>query len=753
MPQSETTQRVLRIVVPLFVGGLVLAISLPSFFKQKQAAPTAATSPASQPATSPDALSPASQPQLATSAPANESPASPTAVSAFTGLHAVAAAAPQTAPASQTLNPNKDPRQSPLIVDTTHLGAGLTDIRFSDIWQTPEARHKSAAYLKTLDPSVPFDITKVDDADRYTLESALSYTPASSVATYKLPLFAATSIQINGTSVSLFSDSIWTQSAPGTFTATVVDGDNHPVLEIRREFIVSNSFDIALNQKFTNRTDAPLEIVWSQYGPPELNYDPNAYIDKRRIDIGYRPEPANYPDLVLSNNSALSYDHAHLLKRRKNAQSASPSERQQEITLWPGSAADVKNFDFTWFAAIDRYFGLAVHPAFNSATPLSLAPQIQSVQFDFTEFPADPQLKPPPTTQAITYLVSPKITIAPANSADINLGIYAGPLRRDILTAEPYSKLALSEMIVYSMGSMCSFCTFQWLAHLLLWYLSFLHSYITFDWALAIIGLVITVRAILHPLTKRSQINMQRFGKKMGALKPEIEKLQKKYANEPQKIQQEQMRLMREHGVNPLQMLGCLPLFLQTPIWIALYATLYLAFDLRHQPAFFGLFQLFNGWSFLSDLSSQDAFIPLGAGFYIPLIGTHITSINLLPILMAVVFFIQQQYLTPPTAATMTPEQQSQQKIMKWMMVFLFPLMMFKAPSGLTLYIMTSSIIGILESRYVRAHIAELDKNPPPDRSSRFKPKDRQSHAYASILERLEAKRREAAERSYKKRK
>ena len=78
------------------------------------------------------------------------------------------------------------------------------------------------------------------------------------------------------------------------------------------------------------------------------------------------------------------------------------------------------------------------------------------------------------------------------------------------------------------MNGPCTFCTFQWLAHFLLWLLEFIH-FIFRDWGLAIIILVLIVRLILHPITKRAQINMTKMGKQMQTLQPEIEKLKKKY--------------------------------------------------------------------------------------------------------------------------------------------------------------------------------------------------------------------------------
>ena len=210
---------------------------------------------------------------------------------------------------------------------------------------------------------------------------------------------------------------------------------------------------------------------------------------------------------------------------------------------------------------------------------------------------------------------------------------------------------------------------------------------------------------------------MTRFGKQMQALAPKQQKLKEKYKDDPKRLQQEVAKLMKEEGVNFTGMLGCLPMFLQTPIWIALYAMLYFAYELRHEPAFFGVVQKLtnNGWAFLGDLSAPDHFIEFGRAFNVPLISGlmgPITGLNILPLVLGVVFYIQQKYLTPPTSATLTPEQQAQQKIIKIMMVVMFPVFVFNAPSGLTLYFVTNSTLGILESRWIRAHINQMDLEP-----------------------------------------
>ncbi len=222
------------------------------------------------------------------------------------------------------------------------------------------------------------------------------------------------------------------------------------------------------------------------------------------------------------------------------------------------------------------------------------------------------------------------------------------------------------------------------------------------------------MRALLHPITRKAQINMMKMGKMQQQLAPELERLKKKYKDDQAAYNREMMNLYKEKGVNPANMLGCLPMFLQTPIWIALYAMLYYAIELRQQPAFYGVFQaISNGhWKFLADLSDADHFFqfsqhPLYPFGNIPLLGhLNLSALNLLPILMALTYYFQQKYAAPPTAAAAANDQMAQQqKMMKWMMVLIFPLMLYGAPSGLNLYYLLSTAAGIVDSYVVRQHI------------------------------------------------
>ena len=131
-------------------------------------------------------------------------------------------------------------------------------------------------------------------------------------------------------------------------------------------------------------------------------------------------------------------------------------------------------------------------------------------------------------------------------------------------------------------------------------------------------------------------------------------------------------------------LLGCLPMFIQMPIWIALWSSLQSTFELRLAPFLWG-------FTWIKDLAQPDHLITFATPF--SFFFLHIDGINILPILLAVVFYLQQK-IQPQQPAT-TPEQQQQQKMMKWMMVLMFPLMLYSGPAGLNLYILTSTTIGI----------------------------------------------------------
>ncbi|MFH1222947.1 MAG: membrane protein insertase YidC [Pseudomonadota bacterium] len=180
------------------------------------------------------------------------------------------------------------------------------------------------------------------------------------------------------------------------------------------------------------------------------------------------------------------------------------------------------------------------------------------------------------------------------------------------------------------------------------------------NYGVAILLLTLLVRLIMFPLQHKSMKSM----KKMQELQPHIKALQEKYKGDKAKVNSEMMQFMKTHKVNPMS--GCLPMLLQLPVFIALYNVLASSVELYHAPFIF--------W--LHDLSIKDP-------YYV------------MPILMGIMMFLQQKMTPNPT---MDP---TQAKMMLYMLPVIFTVFMVSLPSGLTLYIMFSTLLGILQQHFM----------------------------------------------------
>jgi len=181
------------------------------------------------------------------------------------------------------------------------------------------------------------------------------------------------------------------------------------------------------------------------------------------------------------------------------------------------------------------------------------------------------------------------------------------------------------------------------------------------NWGIAIILLTVAVKVLTFPLQHKSMKSMQ----EMQKLQPQIEELKKKFAGDQQRQNVEQMKLFKEHGVNPMG--SCLPMLIQMPIWLALYKTLQVSVELYNSV-------FIRGW--LDDLTAKDP-------YYI------------LPIAMGITMVLTQ-VLTP------TPMSNPQQKYMGYAMSVFFSFLMLQLPSGLTLYIFVNNILSIGQQMWLR---------------------------------------------------
>ena len=208
----------------------------------------------------------------------------------------------------------------------------------------------------------------------------------------------------------------------------------------------------------------------------------------------------------------------------------------------------------------------------------------------------------------------------------------------------------------------------------------FLRNYIG-SFGIIILILVILVKLVISPLTYKSYVSMA----KMRLIKPQVDELNKKYPKkeDAMKKQQATMELYKKAGINPMG--GCIPMLIQLPILIAMFRFFPASIELREQPFL---------WA--DDLSSYDSIVNLP--FSIPFYGDHV---SLFALLMAVSLFGYSYFNYQQTASS-----QPQMAGMKFMMVYMMPIMMLlwfnSYSSGLCYYYLLSNLFTIGQTLVIR---------------------------------------------------
>ena len=190
---------------------------------------------------------------------------------------------------------------------------------------------------------------------------------------------------------------------------------------------------------------------------------------------------------------------------------------------------------------------------------------------------------------------------------------------------------------------------------------------------------------------------------KMQELAPEIKKIKEKYAGDAEKQMRAQQELYKKHNFNMFG--GCLPVFIQLPIFIGLYRCLSIDIALRDAS-------LIPGFWWASNLAGPDKlfywkdWMPAMLGSETGYLGPYF---NILPVITCVLFILQQQLFMPPATDEQT---QMQQSMMKYMTIFM-GIMFFKVPAGLCIYFIVSTTWSIVERTFLPKHKPTEGGSPP----------------------------------------
>lgn len=358
------------------------------------------------------------------------------------------------------------------------------------------------------------------------------------------------------------------------------------------------------------------------------------------IDVGYKVENT-------SQETWTGSLYSQIVRNQFNADASMMIHSYTGPVLYDGNAEDKyvkhsfsdlntqaitgRNVTGGWAAMIQHYFLTAIIPN-------------QTAQNSY-------YAKPLGGDRYAVGVVEPLATIAPGQSQDLTSKIYIGPESQDKLAAiAPGLELTIDYGILTV------------IAKPIFWLLEKIHGVVG-NWGVSIILLTLLIKLLFYKLSETSYRSMARMKK----FQPKLKQLKENYGDDKAVFQQKMMKLYKEEKINPLG--GCLPIFIQMPVFIALYWVLLYSVEMRQAP--------FMLW--IQDLSAQDP-------YYI------------LPVIMGITMFIQQK-LNP---SAMMDEMQ--QKVMK-LLPFIFTIFFLFFPAGLVLYWVVNNILSVTQQWYITRKI------------------------------------------------
>ena len=450
------------------------------------------------------------------------------------------------------------------------------------------------------------------------------------------------------------------------------EGTGEPVLKLTKTYQISRDshlFDCDIT--IENLTSTEKKVRFNLAGPGGMGRE-DSRSDMRRVVAGFR----NSKGQIVST----------MLNVRNLVKAKSIEDKQLKH---PGG-------NFLWAAAVNKYFAAIAVPLPENGK--DYCDWITSRTGQFYNPDGDDKNNSGDETVGVN-LGTTSSTLAPSdqanNSKTYSFQLYFGPKDKSLFDKnERYHELGFSHTITFMPCFCCPASIIHPLAFGILALMKWMHIVIP-NYGVVIIILVFLMRLILHPVTKKSQVSMS----KMSTLAPKVEEIKKKYANNKAEMNKQMMALYREQGASPV--MGMLPMMVQMPIWIALWSAVYASIDLRG-AAFLPF------W--ITDLSVPDAAWTFPRVLTVPLLNWKIYSLNLLPILMGVAFYLQQKMMPSQANAATNPQVAQQQKMMKIMLPVMFPLMLYNGPAGVNLYIMASTFAGVIEQHVIRKHIREKEE-------------------------------------------
>lgn len=266
-----------------------------------------------------------------------------------------------------------------------------------------------------------------------------------------------------------------------------------------------------------------------------------------------------------------------------------------------------------------------------------------------------------------TDYVGAPVTAAPGSVASNSVKLFAGA--KEIKLLDKYTQ----SLNIPKFDLAVDFGWYYFLTKPFFYILDFLYNFIgNMGWSILLFAALL--RLVMFPIANKSYDSMS----KMKKIQPKIKELQERYGNDKMKLQQETLEMYRREKINPAA--GCLPMFIQIPVFFSLYKVLNIAIEIRHAP--------FIGW--IKDLSAPDPLV-LSTILHFPV--PSLLDIGVWPIIMGITMYVQQKLNPAPT--------NKDQARMFALMPLIFTFMLGHFASGLVIYWTLSNILSIIQQKAI----------------------------------------------------
>ncbi len=364
---------------------------------------------------------------------------------------------------------------------------------------------------------------------------------------------------------------------------------------------------------------------------------------------------------------------SHTLANTRQIYSRAQSTPREPDTVLFSESEPLNTRNLKYIGLDAQYFNASILP--HPEQPAALDDLRQAGAEAVADVSEIPKAKSQATNTSFWFDTQEQAIPADGGQVSQRYQIFMGPKDADILAAH-----GLGETIEYGW--------FPLIAKPLSAVLHFFHSIVR-NYGLAIVMLTVCVRGAMFPLGRKAAMNAQ----KMQELQPQLAEINAKYKDNMEKRAKAMQQLYAEHNFKPLA--GCLPMFIQLPIFIGLYRCLSVDISLRQAP-------LIPGLSWCSNLAGPDQLLNWSswmpefiAGRGSGWLGPYF---NILPMVTVGLFLLQQKMLMPKATDEQTRMTQNMMQVMTVFMGVLF----FKVPSGLCIYFITSSLWSLIERKLIK---------------------------------------------------